>query len=334
MYLLLAVHFFIQHIAAPRSQHPPQQPVPGGKGGGSGVTRHVPGAEGTLTNQLPPPDPPRQQRDWHKQVQLDLRNHLVCKLVKAIFPSPEANAANDPRLRDLITYARKVEKEMFEQASDREEYYHKLAEKIYKIQKELQEKKVERMGKREHSQAPPNVTITSSTMPPQHQSLGGGTTMTQAIAEQQTQSDNMFASVANVVRCVTLSYKHSTTTLQKQEPIDTPRHDSDRVSSPLPKQSKLEQKPDIKPAIATSSSSSDVKQRIQPQKKKFSPDELRQALMPVWTRLYDMEEAVPFRVPVDPELLKIPVSCQCTLQYTFKLTPCRTTSTLSPIPWI
>jgi hypothetical protein len=67
---------------------------------------------------------------------------------------------------------------------------------------------------------------------------------------------------------------------------------------------------DIKPS--TSSSSGDVKpQQIRTNivqcKKKFNPDELRNVLMPIWKRLHDMDEAIPFRVPVDPDLLEIPV---------------------------
>ena len=46
----------------------------------------------------------------------------------------------DPRLSNLVNYAIKTECEMYEQAKDQEEYFHLLAERIYKIQKEFEDK--------------------------------------------------------------------------------------------------------------------------------------------------------------------------------------------------
>jgi E1A/CREB-binding protein len=43
---------------------------------------------------------------------------------------------------------------MFELATDKEAYYHMLADKIYKIQKELHEKKNRRMNELQQQQQP------------------------------------------------------------------------------------------------------------------------------------------------------------------------------------
>ena len=84
-------------------------------------------------------------KPWHNDVNLQSRDHEVHKLIQSVLPNNiDPYAVRDRRMINLVAYAKKVEVDMYEGASSQEQYKNMLAEKVYKIQKELEEKRFRR----------------------------------------------------------------------------------------------------------------------------------------------------------------------------------------------
>ncbi len=99
----------------------------------------VPAANVAILQQQQP-QAPATHKPWHENITNDMRRHLVQKIIQTIFPTQDHNIYKDPRLANLVNYAVKTECQMYEEAQDQEEYFHLLAERIYKIQKEFEDK--------------------------------------------------------------------------------------------------------------------------------------------------------------------------------------------------
>ncbi|GIY86414.1 CREB-binding protein [Caerostris darwini] len=79
-------------------------------------------------------------KDRRLSITMDLRRHLVQKIVQTIFPAVDFNTLKDSRMVSLVSYTEKVERDAYKNANDEEEYYQVLAVKIYAKQKELEDK--------------------------------------------------------------------------------------------------------------------------------------------------------------------------------------------------
>ncbi|EFP09109.1 hypothetical protein CRE_25259 [Caenorhabditis remanei] len=76
---------------------------------------------------------------WRNQMPQELRDHLVGKLIRAIFPEESDLPQDQVEQMNVIEDAKTIERELFETATDREQYYNLLAEKIYSIQRDIRQ---------------------------------------------------------------------------------------------------------------------------------------------------------------------------------------------------
>lgn len=265
--------------------------------------------------QQPQPPPQEQQQSfriispivrkpWHSEVPPEkrkklidgLRNRLVPSNVDGRIPSETACIAS------IIEYAVKIEGTMFEKSNSTDDYYHNVAENVYRLTKTLQEKKRER---EERQQQTSNIMSNSHNQKPVGQiklenDIKPTPTPKDASVKMETKSedvDQVASKDANTLGTNQSASIESTNSEAKQHcpPKFNQKDGPDKPSSTTA------------PFTPVSSQFAANKTNRPLQKKTFKPDELRQALMPVLEKLNIYNpESLPFRQPVDPELLQIP----------------------------
>ena len=92
-------------------------------------------------------------KDWQQTVSQRIRNYIVQKLICTILPSSNRKILLDKRREIVVAYIRQVELNFYKQANSRSEYFSLTAEKIYKIDKELEIRKMVRLCDNRHVSA-------------------------------------------------------------------------------------------------------------------------------------------------------------------------------------
>lgn len=88
-------------------------------------------------------------KPWHDCINQEMRKHLIRKMIQSIIHChDESSQKQSDAISRITDFAKKVEREIYENAVDLDQYFHLIAQKIYKIQKEIEEK---RFGKKKSS---------------------------------------------------------------------------------------------------------------------------------------------------------------------------------------
>ncbi|CAF0772590.1 unnamed protein product [Adineta steineri] len=90
----------------------------------------------TMRSQNPP------NREWQQLIHQDHRSHLVKKVTSALLGTiqQDSHSLNPDRVAAITNYAQKTEADAYNAATSHEDYFQRLAERIYRIQKEYDEK--------------------------------------------------------------------------------------------------------------------------------------------------------------------------------------------------
>uniref|UniRef100_A0AC34RT69 KIX domain-containing protein n=1 Tax=Panagrolaimus sp. JU765 TaxID=591449 RepID=A0AC34RT69_9BILA len=103
-----------------------------------------------------------------------MRKRATAKMIVTEFPEIDLKAMEDQKNKDLIKNARRIEKEMFENADSKNEYFQLLVKVIHKIREQLKEKGMsleptlddEKMIEPEMEVKPDNATTSLKTTAP------------------------------------------------------------------------------------------------------------------------------------------------------------------------
>ncbi|CAF1106206.1 unnamed protein product [Rotaria sordida] len=83
-------------------------------------------------------------KEWQQNINQDHRSHLVRKITSALLNTiqQDNHPLSPDRLALITNYAQKTEADTYNTATSHEDYFQRLAERIYKIQKDYEEKQI------------------------------------------------------------------------------------------------------------------------------------------------------------------------------------------------
>ena len=284
----------------------------------------------SFRTQIPPPP----NRDWQQQIHQDHRNHLVKKIVSSIVQTiqHDNHTLSNERLEAITSYAQRTEIETYNTATSHEDYFQRLAERIYRIQKDYDEKQhlkkqqqqqqqmltttLTSIDKSAGEQGPPNRTAPQSDIPLIYPIKNEPITnhLTATTANSSFDKHRLVSSHPNNNNNSTTNGNHVDTVMIKTEEIstniDTKVQTTTTTTTTTTTIVKKEEKTKTVELFKTEKTDSDTSKSmrtppIDASSKSlpkhpavFSLDDIRKKMTPLLQHLYDQEEGIWFRQPV------------------------------------